>query len=41
MNKRDEMGDEKVEHHDALCEDLDHIFSEHKLEKTGKHQMLY
>ena len=41
MSKRDELGSEKVEHHDAICEDLDHIFFNNSLDKAGKHQLLY
>ena len=29
------------EHHAVICEDLDHIFSEHKLNKDGDHKLLY
>ena len=41
MNKRDELGSEKVEKHDAVCEDLDAIFSSNDLDKSGKHKLLY
>ena len=41
MNKRDELGSEKVEQHSAVCEDLDALFESHDMDKSGKHALLY
>ena len=31
----------KAEEHEAICEDLDSIFQEHKLNKESTHKLLY
>ena len=41
MDKRESLENAKKELHDSICDDLDDIFAEHKLDKTETHQLLY
>ena len=40
MESRGEMP-AAAEEHEAICEDLDHIFQEHKMDKNSTHKLLY
>ena len=41
MEKREALANEKKELHDSICDDLDDIFADHKLDKAETHQLLY
>lgn len=41
MEKRDALKQEKAQQHSAVCDDLDHIFENHGLDKAGDAQLLY
>ena len=41
LEAREELETDNMERHDAMCDDLCQIFEEHKLDKNGKHQLLY
>ena len=41
LAKREALETDKMEQHDAMCDDLCQIFEEHQLDKEGKHNLLY